>query len=209
MKLKAVKARQGASWLRSGFLVFFRRPLAFTALFAGFLLGAFVLLLVPLGRRRVAADVAAALTLGFMLATQYAIHEQAPTPAVFVAAVARQRAAAQHADPARHRLCGRDACDHRAQRLGRRRQVRGAAGRDGRQQGEARRGRRKCCSTRSCTSGSSALRAGRRAVGAVLVRIGARALGRPRRRPGALFEHAGRVARARRVRSCTSWHGRS
>ena len=34
MKLKSVKARQGASWLRSGFLVFFRRPLAFTALMA-------------------------------------------------------------------------------------------------------------------------------------------------------------------------------
>ena len=47
MKLKSVKARQGAQWLRSGFLVFFRRPLAFTALFAAFLFAAFILLWVP------------------------------------------------------------------------------------------------------------------------------------------------------------------
>ncbi len=96
MKLKAVSARQGANWLRSGFLVFFRRPLAFTALFAGFLFVAFVLLLVPVVGGVLLLMSLPLVTLGFMLATQHAIREQVPTPAVFVAPLrgnARQRKA--------------------------------------------------------------------------------------------------------------------
>ena len=84
MKLKAVPARQGAHWLRSGFLVFFRRPLAFTALFAGFLFAAFVLLLIPLAGGVLLLMSLPLVTLGFILATQGAIHEQTPTPAVFI-----------------------------------------------------------------------------------------------------------------------------
>ena len=37
MKLQIVPARQGARWVRAGFGVFFRRPLAFAALFTLFL----------------------------------------------------------------------------------------------------------------------------------------------------------------------------
>jgi hypothetical protein len=85
MKLKAVLARQGAHWLRSGFLVFFRRPVAFTALFAGFLFAAFVLLLIPVAGGVLLLMWLPLVTLGFMLATQSTIHEQTPTPAVFVA----------------------------------------------------------------------------------------------------------------------------
>lgn len=85
MKLKAVSARQGANWLRAGFLVFFRRPLAFTALFAGFLFAAFVLLLVPVVGGVLLLMSLPLVTLGFMLATQGAIREQVPTPGVFVA----------------------------------------------------------------------------------------------------------------------------
>jgi hypothetical protein len=85
MKLKAVPARQGAQWLRAGFRVFFRWPLAFTALFAGFLFAAFVLMLIPVAGGVLLLMSLPLVTLGFMLATQRALQEQTPTPAVFVA----------------------------------------------------------------------------------------------------------------------------
>ena len=34
MKLRLVRARQGALWVRNGFRIFFRRPMAFAVLFA-------------------------------------------------------------------------------------------------------------------------------------------------------------------------------
>ena len=47
MRLLTVPASRGVLWVRSGFRVFFGRPLAFAALFASFLFGAMLLLLVP------------------------------------------------------------------------------------------------------------------------------------------------------------------
>ncbi len=46
--LKSVPAARGLNWLSDAFRLFLRRPLAFTAMFASFLLAALVLSLVPL-----------------------------------------------------------------------------------------------------------------------------------------------------------------
>ena len=48
MKLQIVPARQGARWVRAGFAVFFRRPLAFAALFTLFVFAGLVSMMVPL-----------------------------------------------------------------------------------------------------------------------------------------------------------------
>jgi hypothetical protein len=85
MKLKAVAARQGIHWVRAGFAVFFRRPVAFTALFAGFLFFALVLMLIHFVGGVLLLVSLPLVTLGFMLATQRALLAQTPTPAVFIA----------------------------------------------------------------------------------------------------------------------------
>ena len=85
MKLQLVPARNGALWVRHGFTVFFKRPLAFAALFTGFLFFGLVALLVPwLGPLLLLASLPL-VTLGFMLATQRTLQGQLPGPAVFVA----------------------------------------------------------------------------------------------------------------------------
>ncbi len=84
MRLHVVPARQGASWVRRGFRVFFSRPMAFAGLLAAYMLALaliaqlpaigwlLVLALLPLG------------SLGFMIATRQALDGRLPTPAVFV-----------------------------------------------------------------------------------------------------------------------------
>ncbi len=96
MKLQLVPARQGALWVRSGFAVFFRRPLAFAALFTGFLFFGLVAMLLPLIGPWLLLASLPLVSLGFMLATQRALQGQLPGPSVFVAPlrVSRSRAVA-------------------------------------------------------------------------------------------------------------------
>jgi hypothetical protein len=84
MKLQMVPARHGALWVRRGFAVFFTRPLAFAALFTGFLFFGLMALLVPLLGPVLLLAALPLVSLGFMLATQQALDGGMPGPAVFV-----------------------------------------------------------------------------------------------------------------------------
>lgn len=72
-------------WVRRGFGVFFARPLAFAALFTGFLFFGLVAMLVPLVGPILLLASLPLVSLGFMLATQRALQGQLPGPGVFVA----------------------------------------------------------------------------------------------------------------------------
>ncbi|WP_372524624.1 BPSS1780 family membrane protein [Piscinibacter sp.] len=84
MKLQLVPARRGALWVRSGFRIFFRRPLAFCALFIIYLVAAQLLMLLwPIGPALLFMIVPMA-SLGFMIATRMALEGRVPLPSVFV-----------------------------------------------------------------------------------------------------------------------------
>jgi hypothetical protein len=85
MKLQLVPARQGALWVRRGFAAFFKRPLAFAALFTGFLFFGLMALLVPLIGPVLLLASLPLVSLGFMLATQHVLRGEMPGPSVFVA----------------------------------------------------------------------------------------------------------------------------
>jgi hypothetical protein len=84
MKLQTVPARQGASWVRNGFRVFFKRPMAFTALFTVFLFAAFLLQVVPLIGPVLFLVALPLVSAGFMIATQQVLQERQPLPGVFL-----------------------------------------------------------------------------------------------------------------------------
>ena len=84
MKLRLVRARQGALWVRNGFRIFFRRPMAFAMLFTSFLFAALLLLMLPLVGSVLLLIALPLATLGFMIATQVALKGGFPLPAVFV-----------------------------------------------------------------------------------------------------------------------------
>ena len=84
MKLRLVPARQGALWVRQAFRVFFRQPLAFSALFFLFVFGAFLLLVVPFVGALAMLTLLPIVTLGFMIATQQSGHGRFPLPGVFL-----------------------------------------------------------------------------------------------------------------------------
>lgn len=84
MKLKHAGFRDGVLWVRGGFRVFFRYPLAFTGLFMMFMFAGLLLLVLPwLGPLLLLASLPV-VTLGFMLATERALHGRPPLPDVFV-----------------------------------------------------------------------------------------------------------------------------
>jgi hypothetical protein len=83
MKLQTVPASRGAQWVREGFRTFFKRPLAFAALFATFMFGVLLLALVPLVGSLVVLALLPLVSLAFMLATQAALAGRAPTARVF------------------------------------------------------------------------------------------------------------------------------
>ncbi|HEX2013543.1 MAG TPA: BPSS1780 family membrane protein [Roseateles sp.] len=85
LHLQTVPARNGALWMRHGFKVFQRRPLAITGLFALFLFAGLVLLLVPVLGSVLLLMSLPLLSLGFMLATHLVLQNQTPTAAVFLA----------------------------------------------------------------------------------------------------------------------------
>ncbi len=84
MKLHLVPARHGALWVRRGFAVFFKRPLAFAALFAGVMFFALIALLLPFVGEFVMLAVMPLVSLGFMLATRRVMLGKMPGPGVFV-----------------------------------------------------------------------------------------------------------------------------
>jgi hypothetical protein len=74
LSLKTVPALHGAHWVRDGFRLFGRHPLAFSSLFAGFLLAMLVSSLVPLLGPLVLLAALPLLSLGFMVAAESALH---------------------------------------------------------------------------------------------------------------------------------------
>ena len=83
MKLRQASPRQGALWVRNGFRIFFRKPVAFAVLFASFLFGGLVFMLLPYVGGALLLTALPLATLGFMLGTQVALKGNSPTAAVF------------------------------------------------------------------------------------------------------------------------------
>lgn len=84
MRLKSVAAREGAAWVRRGFQVFLRQPLAFSGVFATFLFVAFALTLLPLVGPLVLLALLPLGSLGFMIATRDALQGRSAAPRAFL-----------------------------------------------------------------------------------------------------------------------------
>ncbi|HEY1127919.1 MAG TPA: BPSS1780 family membrane protein [Roseateles sp.] len=85
LHLQNVPARNGRLWIRHGFKVFQRQPLALAGLFGLFLFAGFVAMLIPgVGLLLTMASLPL-LSLGFMLATHLVLQKKTPTASVFVA----------------------------------------------------------------------------------------------------------------------------
>ncbi len=91
MRLRVVPAARGATWLRQGFAVFGRKPLAFAALFTAFLFFALLTALVPFVGPLLLLAALPLVSLGFMRATQHTLKGKFPTLAVFVTPLRRDR----------------------------------------------------------------------------------------------------------------------
>lgn len=84
MKLNVVPALQGAVWVRSGFRVFFKRPMAYSLLFFLYFFGLqIVVLLLRVPMELLSATIPLA-SLAFMVATRRALEGTPVTPGVFV-----------------------------------------------------------------------------------------------------------------------------
>jgi hypothetical protein len=85
LHLQDVPARNGRLWIRHGFKVFQRQPLALSSLFGLFLFVGFVAMLLPgVGPLLTFASLPL-LSLGFMLATHLVLQKKMPTASVFAA----------------------------------------------------------------------------------------------------------------------------
>lgn len=84
LTLKSVPAASGALWVRDGFKLFARRPLAFTSLFVIFLLVAMLVSLVPVAGALVQMMSLPLLSLGFMVAAQSALLGGEVKPTQFI-----------------------------------------------------------------------------------------------------------------------------
>ncbi len=85
LHLQDVPARNGRLWIRHGFKVFQRQPVALAGLFGMFLFFGFVAMLLPgIGLALTMASLPL-LSLGFMLATHLVLQQKMPTAAVFIA----------------------------------------------------------------------------------------------------------------------------
>ncbi|MFG6465777.1 BPSS1780 family membrane protein [Roseateles sp. BYS87W] len=85
LHLQTVPVRNGRLWIRHGFKVFQRQPLALSSLFGLFLFAGFVALLIPGLGLPLTMAMLPLLSLGFMLATHLVLQKKTPTAAVFVA----------------------------------------------------------------------------------------------------------------------------
>ncbi len=84
MKLQTIPARQGALWVRQGFQVFFKQPMAFAALFAAFMFAVFVFALLPVVGTLFVLALLPLVSLGFMIASRMALAGEFATPRVFI-----------------------------------------------------------------------------------------------------------------------------
>lgn len=85
LHLQDVPARNGRLWIRHGFKVFQRQPVAMAGLFGLFLFAAFIVVLVPGVGLVVAMASLPLLSLGFMLATHLVLQKKTPNFSVFIA----------------------------------------------------------------------------------------------------------------------------
>ena len=88
--LKPVPALQGARWMRDGFRLFGKHPLAFSVLLVGFLLTALVLSLVPYVGPLLVVAALPLLSLGFMVASEAALAGKPVHPGHFVSPLLNQ-----------------------------------------------------------------------------------------------------------------------
>jgi hypothetical protein len=85
LHLQDVPARNGRLWIRHGFKVFQRQPLALAGLFGLYLFASFVAMLIPGVGLVLSVASLPLLSLGFMLATHLVLQQKAPTVGVFIA----------------------------------------------------------------------------------------------------------------------------
>ena len=85
LHLQTVPARNGMLWIRHGFKIFKRKPLALTGLLSVFLFMAFLVLNVPVVGVVALLMALPLLSLGYMLATHLVLQDQTPTASVFLA----------------------------------------------------------------------------------------------------------------------------
>ncbi len=84
MKLRLVPAKQGAQWVRSGFQIVLRRPLAYASLFSIFLFGLTALMLLPGIGVMLVLIALPLVTQAFIVATQRALLNKPISPNVFL-----------------------------------------------------------------------------------------------------------------------------
>ncbi|MFT3954906.1 MAG: BPSS1780 family membrane protein [Piscinibacter sp.] len=85
MRLQSVPAAAGITWVKQGFRIFTRQPLAFSGMFAAFLFLVFVLTLLPLVGSLLLLALLPLGSLGFMIGTRDALQGRVPLPRAFVA----------------------------------------------------------------------------------------------------------------------------
>ena len=85
LHLHTVPARNGRLWIRHGFKVFQRAPMAMSGLFGLFLFAGFVAMLLPGVGLLLTMAALPLLSLGFMLATHLVLQKKTPNAAVFAA----------------------------------------------------------------------------------------------------------------------------
>jgi hypothetical protein len=83
LSLKSPPAARGAHWVREGFRLFGRKPLAFSGLFAAFLFASLVVALLPLVGWVLQAAMLPLLSLGFMVASSAALKGEPVQPGQF------------------------------------------------------------------------------------------------------------------------------
>ena len=84
MRLQSVPAGRGTLWVKQGFRAFFKRPLAFAALFATFMFAVFLLALLPFIGALALLALLPLVSLGFMIATRVTVAGGMPTALVFI-----------------------------------------------------------------------------------------------------------------------------
>ena len=84
LSIRQASPAQGVQWTRDAFLLFLRRPLPFTGMFVAFLLVALLATLLPLVGGVFMLMALPLLSLGFMLASQAALHDLPVHPGLFI-----------------------------------------------------------------------------------------------------------------------------
>lgn len=88
MKLKLVPALAGVQWVRKGFGMLARQPLAFCGMFVLFFVGSLLLLSLPYLGQFLTLALLPTITVGFMLATQHALAGKPSPPTLLLAPLA-------------------------------------------------------------------------------------------------------------------------